>query len=176
MLLMEFEDGVLPAEVAAHLEQCSACRTQHARMTAVRQLMSLKRHEQPDNVTEARIRSGVRRRIERLDDPQGDEARVSAWELLTLEPLPALRYAVVALLVGFAAFVLFTRDATTTARTDGVPEASPVAPAPRQLAAEPSAPTSLPAAAVVAIAAPSNAGAGRLDYGPLPSVPVRLDY
>lgn len=170
-LLVEFEDSTMPADVAAHLDQCPACRARHDRMTAVRKLVSLKRHEQPDNVTEARIRSSVRRRIQSLDTPQADDDRITLWELLTLEPLPVARYAAVALLIGFAAFMVFSRRPPSAMQAATEP-----APA-RQLAADTNvaAPASVQPT-FIAVAAPSNAGSGRVDYGPLPSVPVRLDY
>ena len=171
-LLVEFEDTVLPADVAVHLNQCSGCQQHSRQMEAVRRLMSLKKYERPDPRFEERSALAIRRRLEDLN--RKPESRLAAfWEFLTDYPRPAFRYALAAVV---AALVVINFVS--------MPRLAPVRPSePIARATPPPAPTTATIPfevyrqpALAAFQGPSNRGPARVEYGPRESVPVNYEY
>ena len=171
-LLVEFEDVPVPADVAEHANQCSACRQHTRQMESARRLMSLKKYERPDPGFEERSALAIRRRIEDLN--RQPESRLgSFWEFLTDYPRPAFRYALAAVV---AALVVINFVS--------MPRLAPVWPSePVARVTPPPAPTSTTIPfevyrqpALAAFQSPSNRGSARVGYGPRESVPVNFEY
>jgi hypothetical protein len=96
---LELGSDELPAAMSAHLLECPACRKAHQRAVSLRQLLSLKRFEQPDPSFEVRNLARVQAAIRDLDpSPRGWWAGV--LDVLTGQPVPALRYAAAGLVLG----------------------------------------------------------------------------
>ena len=173
-LLVQFEDSTLPADVALHMTQCSACQQHSRQMESVRRLMSLKKYEQPAPGFEERSALAIRRRIEDLNrQPESLPGRL--WEFLTDYPHPAFRYALAA-----AVAVLIVVNLVS------MPQLTPIRPAePVARVTAPPAPTATtipfevyrqPALAAFQSPSPSNRGPARVEYGPRESVPVNFEY
>jgi len=105
--IVEFEDRELPADIARHLKHCSTCKHEYERSFHLRGLLSLKQYESPSAETEERLSLSIHRAVQEHFDPHPEETGISAWEWLTLEPLPALRYAAAALLIAIVGIHLF---------------------------------------------------------------------
>ena len=84
----------LPDRIRTHVESCSACRTFAERDAAVRRLVGLTRHEQPDALLDVRLAARVR------DGIAGTLPRRSPFEnLAAWLPSPFVRYSVAAALL-----------------------------------------------------------------------------
>jgi len=105
--IVEFEDRELPVKIAQHLEHCSTCKHAYEQSLHLRKLLSLKRYEKPSAEADERLTLSIHRTIQEHLDPHPEETGISAWEWLTLEPLPALRYAAAALLIAIVGIHLF---------------------------------------------------------------------
>jgi hypothetical protein len=171
-LLVEFEDATLPADVAEHVNHCTACQRHSRQMESVRRLMSLKKYERPDPGFEERSALAIRRRLEDLNR-QPESKLAGFWEFLTDYPRPAFRYA----LAGVVA-ALIVINFVAMPRLAPFRLAEPIA-----RVTPPPAPTSTtipievyrqPALAV--FQNPSNRGPSRVEYGPRESVPVNFEY
>jgi hypothetical protein len=170
--LVEFEDAALPADVADHMNQCSACCQHSRQMEAVRRLMSLKKYERPAPGFEERSALAIRRQLEDLNR-QPESQLGSFWEFLTDYPRPAFRYALVAVVAALVVINFIS-----------MPRLAPVRPAePVARATPPPAPTSTTIPfevyrqpALAAFQNPSNRGPARVEYGPRESVPVNFEY
>ena len=96
---LENGPGELPEAVSAHLLECASCRKAHQRALSLQQLLSLKRFEQPDSAFETRNLARVQAAIRDLSP-----ARTGWWagilDALTGQPIPALRYAAAAVVLG----------------------------------------------------------------------------
>ena len=171
-LLVEFEDAPLPAEVAGHMNQCSACREHSRQMQAVRRLLSLKKYEHPDPGFEERSALGIRRRLEDLNR-QPESWLGSFWDFLTDYPRPAFRYALVA-----AVAVLVVINFVSMPLLAPVRPSEPIARATPAPAMEPAAlPVQVyPKPVFAEFQSPSNRGPARVEYGPRESVPVNFEY
>jgi hypothetical protein len=171
-LLIEFEDATLPADVALHMSQCSACQQHSRQMQSLRRLLSLKKYERPDPGFEERSALAIRRRLEDLNR-RPESQFGSFWEFLTDYPRPAFRYALVAVV---AALVLINFVS--------MPRLVPVRPdEPIARVTPPPAPTSTTIPfevyhqpALATFHNPSNRGPARVEYGPRESVPVNYEY
>jgi hypothetical protein len=171
-LLVEFEDSVLPADVADHMSQCSACQQHSRQMQSLRRLLSLKKYERPGPGFEERSALAIRRRLEDLNR-RPESQFGSFWEFLTDYPRPAFRYALAAVV---AALVVI--NFVSMPRLEPVRPAIPVArvaPSP-----EPTS-TTIPfevyrEPALAEFQGPSNRGPARVEYGPRESVPVNFEY
>ncbi|MFH0952952.1 MAG: hypothetical protein V1873_01340, partial [Verrucomicrobiota bacterium] len=169
---VEFEDTTLPADVAEHVNQCSACRQHSRQMESVRRLMSLKKYERPDPGFEERSALAIRRRLEDLNR-QPESQPGSFWEFLTDYPRPAFRYALAAVV---AALVVINFVS--------MPRLAPVQPAePVARVTPPPVPTSTTIPfevyrqpALAAFQSHSNRGPAHVEYGPRESVPVNYEY
>ena len=165
-LAFQHEDGEQPADVRQHLAGCSRCSAAVARMQAVRQLVSLKKHEVPDPAFEQRSLMAIHRRLVELNQSPGE---LPAWGGLGGSPFPALRYIVVGTFAVLAAMQMLSMP-------PGSASFAPVS-APRVAEGQPFPP---PAenAGVAALQVASNRGPGRLEYGPsyLQTVPVNFEY
>ena len=170
-LLVEFEDTTLPADVAEHLYQCSACRQQSRQMKTVARLMSLKKYERPDPGFEERSALAIRRRIEDMNR-QSESRLGSFWKFLTDYPQLSFRYALAA-----------TVAALLVINFISMPELTPIRPA-ESVARLTTLYVSAPA--VIPSAEPQNPSnheptsieysPWEIEYGSLKSVPVNLYF
>lgn len=167
----------LGASVEAHLASCADCRRVYERAVAVRNLLGLKRYEQPDAHLETRLLATVRSRIE-----QGEGRAVGLLgrlaELLASEPLPALRYGLAAVAVALVGANVLLLNHLPSLQSDeaAAPAVAAVAPEPvLELAATND--SALPyAKPVFVFEYPSNRQPNRpLNIGP-GSVPVKYSY
>ncbi len=177
--LIAFEDDVIPADLQRHLDGCETCRKQYAQLQGVRKLISLKQYERPDPWFEQRMAAKINAALDARDEQTAGER---AWEAFTGGRIPALRYVMALLLVALVGINVYFYSQGPAAQT-----AAPVqAPAPQPVAvaevpAPPPAITNFqvvpvrPAEALIADAF-SNRGPGRVEYGPLHSVPVNFEY
>ena len=76
-LLLESDEGRLPASAQEHLDACAGCRQAQARAKALCQLVGLKRHEKPAPGAAEQCAADVIRQL-RSETPAGE----SLWERL----------------------------------------------------------------------------------------------
>lgn len=178
-LLTDEHDVAFPAAVREHLAACPGCRVFRERTAAVRRLLALKRYEQPTAGFDERCRYAVRQALaeelerERMPAPAGAFGLGRAADAA----LPALRYALAAVLMAMVAMHLFL-----------APSLPPMhsllpndAPAVRLACDEPLPVTNLAMEVVRRPAVPeivlaSNRGPAGVRYGPGGSRLVSFDY
>ncbi len=177
---LESDGADLPAAVSAHLLDCADCRRAHQRAAALRQLMALKRCEQPDAGFEVRCLARVREGIAGLHPaPRGGWAKLV--DMIFGQPGLVLRYAaagVVLGLVGLNWLSVRNLPPLPTASIEAVRPAAPVT----LLAGPPAVvlpPDDGPVAPAFFVASNQHPwllqGSGRGQYG-TGSRPVGFDY
>mgnify|MGYP003586266852 CR=1 FL=1 len=164
-------DGIYPASVREHLARCASCRQLAEGMAFAQKLLALKRFEPPEPGFEDR--SARRIRLALSAEQEATAARALAgtgWG-----PLPILRWtALAAALVLVAGHVVTRRPETLPSiLADQSPRATPAPTLAVPPAVEPAIP--LLSADFPQVATNRGAGGG-VQYGPLPSTPVRFDY
>ena len=161
------------AEVQAHLRGCFMCRARWDDQEAVRQLMALKRYEQPAPNREARTLAAIHTRVAAQWAAAGWwQNALTRWYDERFQPVRlTLAAAAVLLLLGGGYYLVQplgssgpARPAPALALEDQRPRPRPDSPAP--------AVTGLPPMLIAA----SNREPARMDYGPGPSMPVKYDY
>lgn len=175
--LVEFEDRGYPAGLRRHTEECAACRKLCEEMAFTRRLIGLKRYEQPDPGLEGRC---ARRIHMALAAGAGEEER-SAAPVAGWGPLPAFRFATAAalvLLLGGLAVRQRLGSLNSMLAGEAPEENLPrhVAVEPTPVAAPDGAEQNLPLLVPGGLALATNRGTGGVQYGPVPSQPVRFDY
>ena len=98
-LSLECDGSDLPEPATAHLLDCAACRQAHQRAVALRQLIGLKRFEQPAPAFEVRNLARVQAAIRDLN-PAPRTWWASLLDMLAGPSTPVLRYAAAAMVVG----------------------------------------------------------------------------
>jgi hypothetical protein len=170
-LSLESDGGDLPEAVSAHLLECASCRRAHQRAVSLRQLLAIKRFEQPDASFEVRNLARVREGIANLQ-PASHGWWAGLLNILTGQPVPVLRYAaagVVLGLLGINWLSIRSLPPLPTASIEAVRTAQPVS-----LFAGPPAvalpPGGAPVAPAIFIASTQQPwmleGAGHPQYGP----------
>lgn len=171
-MLIQFEDVVLPAFVSDHLKQCPDCRLFQERNARVRQLLAIKQYERPSPGVEERIAADVVRAVRAAPPSESAESPWSAFAWLLRSPAPAMSFAVAALMIALVTMQIMNMPELQPAEQPAAGVANvgtqPSATTPTPMLAREEAP---PVLQVV-----SNRGAGRVEYGPGPSVPVSFDY
>jgi len=178
-LLMKYEDGNPPSEVMAHLAKCSSCKEQYEKSLLVQKLISLKKYEQPSAASNERRATAIRREIvQASEDPHPREAIGNVWELLTLEPLPALRYGVAALFVLLVSLQVLTMPELTSLESIALDSAPAAIETSQPEIARTEGPPAEPFSVFPGLA-PTNRlpeRGGRIDYGPIPSTLADFEY
>lgn len=98
-LSLEATGTDLPEVATAHLLECAACRQAHQRAVALRQLIGLKRYEQPAPAFDVRNLARVQAAIRDLN-PAPRSWWASVFDLLAGPSTPVLRYAAAAVVLG----------------------------------------------------------------------------
>jgi predicted anti-sigma-YlaC factor YlaD len=93
--ILEQLGAPLPEALEAHLQECAACRERYEEQLQIKQLISLKKFEEPRSVVEARGVSNIMREV-RLSEEKVSENE-ARWLWLFSEP----RYGLAMLLVIF---------------------------------------------------------------------------
>ena len=161
------------AEVQAHLRSCFMCRARWDDQEAVRQLLALKRYEQPAPDREARTLAAIHTRV-------AAQWAAAGWWQDVLASWYDERFQPVRIALAAAAMLLLLLGGYHLVWPAG--PSGPARPAPtlaldgQRLLPQPDHPapavTGLPPMLVVA----SNREPAHMDYGPGASVPVKYDY
>lgn len=185
---LEHAGETLPPEAQALLQRDPALQADVARLIAVRNLISLKRYEQPADTAMERCLLAVSRQIRQ--EPEGWAARLRSW--FTVEH-PALAYGTAALaLVAVTALVLPRGPATAPLAVFDEPAPAEVLPEPVLLAVdEPDGAEIEPTIAAAASTFPNfdkpiiflrsestnlQPSVPRMQIGPGQVVPVNFEY
>ncbi|MBU0678762.1 MAG: hypothetical protein KJ626_11670 [Verrucomicrobia bacterium] len=162
---LKYEGTQLPAAIREHFEKHPDDLKAYERLQAVRQLLALKRYEQPEEKLEERSRRDVRRAI-----LAGKHSEDDVPSLLPLNLVPILRYGLATAFVGLLAFHVVsvfqpgTQPSAFSAPAAGLTaELSPGSAMTNLAAAE----YRDPAEPLVRV--PSNRRPGGIQYGTMPS-------
>ena len=177
MLVFQDRTQPLPSSAADHLAACESCRQYMKQDLWVRQALTLKKYEYPSAGSEERTRRAVRQALAEQWNPTVVDSSQSIWTRFFAEPLPALRYAVAALLLLLVSIHQLNMPELGTSEpplssvgvmAPALPENTYVADAGFQ------PPGQGPRATDFQVV--SNRGGGLMEYGPYRSVPVSFDY
>ncbi|MEM7391722.1 MAG: hypothetical protein AAF492_05170 [Verrucomicrobiota bacterium] len=91
--------ATLPPDIRKEYHENEEFRAEFEKLRSVQQLMTLKRHEQPDRLSEERILKGIRRNV-RMKNTRVTPGE-KAWSFCTRFLFPSVGYGTAALTAGF---------------------------------------------------------------------------
>ena len=107
--LIHDQDGLdLDPATREHLATCTACEAVHKQVVDLRQLLSLKQYEQPDEAFADRMVYKVRTRLE---NATGDEEKETWWSGILSQENVSWRFGLVTVLLLLLSVQLFIRPA-----------------------------------------------------------------
>ena len=174
-MCLESEGGELPTDAASHLLDCKDCRQAHQRNVTLRQLLSLKRYEQPDPHFETRLLAKVEAGIRDVEmEPAGLLRRI--WNFISGDQLPAIRVVMAVAVLGLISLNLWSVQNATPLPSVSIQAAMTPAPVPALAASTPATNRYFdPSRPVVFLS--SNQQPPGINYGNgLPSRLVNFDY
>jgi len=162
------------ARVQAHLLACYQCRARWDDQDTIRQLIALKRYEQPAPGLEARSLAAIRRRLAAPPEPASWwRDTLAAWYIERFRTARLALAAAAALLVLLGGGYYLVRPSGSSAPGRPAPA---VALESRILIQPPDTPAlTLTGEPPMAVAS-SNLAPARVDYGPGAAVPVNYNY
>ncbi len=168
-------DDDFPSDIREQIDASPEYKALYERTRTIRCLLALKRYERPEPGFDARVRGDIMRRIRRQDAPVSTWA--GGWDVLTAPAVPAVRYAVGAVLIVLFAVHFVGEPEVPASRASWSLPVRTVQPfvAPGRLAS-----TNLPRYDIrrlVTVPLPPQqpASPAQIQYGPVESVPVRGD-